>query len=305
MRRFIGLMLAGLLVMGGLLFAQGNAETKNNQVMIITPYLSSVTTKAMCDDIQAGLKAKGIPSSVIDTASDFGAFGSRIEDATVTRPLAIVIVSADPNLALPQIKDAIAAGVPVLGCDSGFVDGMTLNATSDNYAMGKQVATYLFHDLMGDKGTVVSLSHRPHPGVVKRSEAFDDLIKQYPGITMLTEQHVPVPNAIENSRQIMENLLAAYPEKGSITAVFCGWDEPAIGATQAAMAAGRDEILITGVDGTSQALDLIAQGTPLKATLGQDFSGMAQKVVDTVYALSQGKPGPMSEVYVAGNLHTK
>ena len=43
--------------------------------------------------------------------------------------------------------------------------------------------------------------------------------------------------------------MVSNPEKDSITAIFCGWDEPAIGATQACQEAGRDEILIVGVDG--------------------------------------------------------
>ena len=30
---------------------------------------------------------------------------------------------------------------------------------------------YLFDDLMGGQGTVIALTHRPYPGVVKRCEA--------------------------------------------------------------------------------------------------------------------------------------
>ena len=48
-----------------------------------------------------------------------------------------------------------------------------INATSDNYAMGQLITKYLFEDLMGGKGTVIALTHRPHPGVVKRCEAFE------------------------------------------------------------------------------------------------------------------------------------
>jgi hypothetical protein len=39
--------------------------------------------------------------------------------------------------------------------------------------------------------------------------------------------------------------------------VWAAWDEPAIGATQAIQAAGRNEIVVTGIDGTSQASDMI------------------------------------------------
>ncbi len=149
-----------------------------------------------------------------------------------------------------------------------------VNATSDNYQMGETITRYLFDDLMGGKGTVIALTHRPHPGVVKRSNAFDDIIKEYPDIKLITEQHVEVPGPIESARTIMENLLLANSEKDSVTAVWCAWDEPAIGTTQALMDAGRSEVLVTGVDGNSQAVELINEGTNLKATIAQNFEGI-------------------------------
>ena len=169
---------------------------------------------------------------------------------------AIVIVSTDANQVATQISRANEAGIPVFGCDSGYIEGMTVNATSDNYAMGELITNYLF-EKMGYEGTVIALTHRPHPGVLKRCEAFDDLLAQYPDITLITEQHVEVPGPIENSRQIMENLILANPEKDSITAVWCAWDEPAIGVSQALADAGRDEVLVVGVDGNSQAVEMI------------------------------------------------
>lgn len=96
-------------------------------------------------------------------------------------------------------------------------------ATSDNYQMGELIVRYLFDDLMGGKGTVIALTHRPHPGVVKRSEAFDDIIKEYPDIKLITEQHVPAEQPINDAQDIVANLLTANPDKDSITAVFAAW----------------------------------------------------------------------------------
>ncbi len=73
------------------------------------------------------------------------------------------------------------------------------------------------------------MTHRPHPGVVKRCEAFDDLIKEYPDIELITEQHVPAEQPINDAQDIVENLLLANSEEDSITAIWAAWDEPAIG----------------------------------------------------------------------------
>lgn len=62
---------------------------------------------------------------------------------------------------------------------------MQVNATSDNYQMGQLITDYLFNDLMGGEGNVIALTHRPHPGVVKRCEAFDDAIAANDKISLI------------------------------------------------------------------------------------------------------------------------
>ena len=274
------------------------------QVSIMTPYLSSVTTNQMVNDLEAKLKAEGAEVTVIDTANDFSALASRIEDVTASGTDAIVLVSADPGQLENQLREAMDAGIPVFGVDSGFIDGMQVNATSDNHQMGELIASYLFDDLMGGKGTVVALSHRPHPGVVKRSEAFDELLTTHPDISLITEQHVPAEQPINDAQDIVQNLLVSNPEKDSITAIFCGWDEPAIGATQACQEAGRDEILIVGVDGNEQAVSLILEDTNLKATVAQNFTGMVDIVVEQMGKLFAGETIEQGEMYAAATLIT-
>lgn len=274
-------------------------------VSVMTPYMSSVTTNQMVNDLEAKLTAQGAAVNVIDTANDFSALASRIEDVVAAQTDAIVLVSADPSQLENQLQEAFDAGIPVFGVDSGFIDGMQVNATSDNYQMGELIVKYLFDDLMGGEGTVVALTHRPHPGVVKRCEAFDDLLEEYGGISLITEQHVPAEQPINDAQDIVQNLLLANPEKGSITAIWCGWDEPAIGATQACQEAGRDEILVVGVDGNEQATALVAEGTNLKATVAQNFDGMVDIVVEQMGKLFAGETIETGELYAEATLITE
>lgn len=283
--------------------ASGAMEGK--KISVMTPYLSSVTTNQMVDELQTGLEAEGASVTVIDTANDFAALASRIEDVVAAQTDAIVLVSADPSQVKNQLQEAFDAGIPVFGCDSGYIDGMQVNATSDNHQMGELITNYLFNDLMGGKGTVVALTHRPHPGVAKRCEAFDELLAAQKGITLITEQHVPAEQPINDAQDIVENLLTANPEKGSITAIWCGWDEPAIGATQACQEAGRDEILIVGVDGNEQAVSLIKGDTNLKATVAQNFQGMVDIVVDQMGKLFAGQTIQPGDMYAEATLITK
>lgn len=275
------------------------------KISVMTPYLTSVTTNQMAGYIKEDLEAEGAEVFVIDTANDFAELASRIEDVVSSGTDGIVLVSADPNQVANQLQDAFDADIPVFGCDSGFIDGMQINATSDNYQMGELIVRYLFDDLMGGKGTVIALTHRPHPGVVKRCEAFDDIIKEYPDIKLITEQHVPAEQPINDAQDIVANLLTANPDKDSITAVFAAWDEPAIGAAKALQEAGRDEVIVTGVDGNEQAVEMIKDGTNLKATVKQNFEGMADIVCEQMEKYFDGEEIEKGEMYALAELITQ
>lgn len=295
--------------------AQTQAETtvaageatgmSGKNISIMTPYLGSVTTNQMVKYIEEKLTGAGAQVSVINTDNDFAELASRIEDVVSAGTDGIVLVSADPNQLANQLKDAFESEIPVFGCDSGFIDGMQINATSDNYQMGELIVKYLFDDLMSGKGTVVALTHRPHPGVVKRCEAFDDLIKEYPDITLVTEQHVPAEQPINDAQDIVENLLLANPDADSITAVWAAWDEPAIGATQALLEAGRENVIVTGVDGNEQAISLVQKGSSLKATVKQNFEGMAEIVYEQMDKYFTGGEIEKGEMYAPATLITQ
>lgn len=289
---------------GGDAEGDGASGISGKKISIMTPYLGSVTTNQMVEYLKTNLTDLGAEVSVINTDNDFGELASRIEDVVAAGTEAIVLVSADPNQVANQLQDAFDAGIPVFGCDSGFIEGMQINATSDNYQMGELIVKYLFDDLMGGEGTVIALTHRPHPGVVKRCEAFDALLPEYPNITLITEQHVPAEQPINDAQDIVENLLLANAEPDSITAIWAAWDEPAIGATQALMEAGRSEVLVTGVDGNDQAVSLINEGTNLKATVKQNFEGMAEIVAEQMEKYFAGEELEKGDMYAPATLIT-
>ena len=280
------------------------AAQSSKTITLITPYQQSVTTNEMLKTLSELAGKKGWKANVIDTKGDFGLMASRMEDAVAAKTDAIVIVSADPNQVKTQIAAAAAKGIPVFGCDSGYIPGMVMNATSDNTAMSASISQHLFKTI-NNKGTLVVFTHRPHPGVVKRSIELDGMLKNAPNIKVLSELHVQVPGPIENARKQMESILTANPTKGSITAVWAAWDEPAIGATQAIQAAGRNEIVVTGIDGTSQAVDLIKRGSPLIASMQQNFRGMAELVTLQIENSFAGKKSVSTEMFAPALLITK
>lgn len=301
MKKILLMLLAFSLVVVGTACGAGSEQKK---VTIMTPYLSSVTTNEMVKTLEKLGNERGWKITVVDTKGDVGQLASRMEDVITAKTDAIVLVSMDPNQVKSQIRLAAEQNIPVFGCDAGYIDGMKMNATSDNKEMSKMITNYLF-DKMKKQGNLVVLTHRPHPGVLQRTQQLDQMLKQQPKIKKVTEQHVKVPGPIENARKQMENLLLANKKPGQITAVWAGWDETAIGAAQAIQSAGRKDIVVTGIDGNSQAIDMIKKGSPLVATVKQNFKGMAEIVVKQLDRVFQGKEVEGKELYAPASLITQ
>lgn len=296
--------MTALILALGLTACGDRSEGKEKTVSILTPYLSSVTTNEMVESLKKEAADRGWKATVIDTKGDVGQMASRMEDVISTKTDAIVIVSTDPNQVKTQIEAAAAKNIPVFGCDSGYIDGMAMNATSDNKAMSKMITDYLFNEI-GFKGKLVVFTHRPHPGVLNRTVQLEEELAAQSDIQVVTEQHVEVPGPIENSRKQMESLLLANKNDDDITAIWAAWDEPAIGATQAIEAAGRQNIIVTGIDGNSQAVEMIGKGSPLVATVKQNFTGMAEIVAKQIELVFEGKDVEATELYAPASLITK
>ena len=142
-------------------------------VSVLTPYLSAVATGEMVETLKADAAARGWTVSVVDTAGDFGALASRVEDVVNARTSAIVLVSLNPAQIQDQVDKAAAAGIPVFTIDGAAGPGVTLNVTSDNHALGKAMTDYLFGRL-GGQGAIVRFFFSAHPGVHQREIAIQN-----------------------------------------------------------------------------------------------------------------------------------
>ncbi|MFE0754062.1 substrate-binding domain-containing protein [Inquilinus sp. NPDC058860] len=273
-------------------------------VSVLTPYLSAVATGEMVETFKADAEKRGWTVSVVDTAGDFGALASRVEDVVNARTGAVVLVSINPAQIQDQVGKAAAAGIPVFAIDGATGPGVALNVTSDNRALGKTMTEYLFGRL-GGKGAIVRFFHSAHPGVHQREIALDEALQAAPGIRQVAGHYVQVPGQIDDSRNAMDAMLAANPAPGAIDAVWAAWDEPGIGALLALQAAGRTDVVIAGIDGNPQAVELIRQCTPFIATVRQNFAEMATIAAGQMARVFAGGKPDATELYAPGTLITR
>jgi len=269
-------------------------------VAVLTPYLSSVATNEMIETFKTESATKGWTVNVVDTRGDFQQLASRVEDVASAGVKAIVLVSVDPNQIADQVAAAAEKGIPVISLDGALAKGVTVNVTTDNFALGTILSDYLFK-AMGDQGNIVKFFHSAHPGVRQRELALDKALGEHPGIKVIAEHYVQVPGPIDNARQAMETFVRQHGDQ--INGVWAAWDEPAIGALLAIQSDKPDsKAKIAGIDGNPQAIDLIRQCTNLIATVRQDFPGIAKAAVQEVASAIEGKKPEKQEIFVNANV---
>lgn len=281
--------------------ANGDGDAQLS-VTVVTPYLANAATKEVIELFTADGEKRGWQVSVVDTAGDMNKLNSAFQDAAAQQPDAIVLGTGDPTQISLGLKSAADAGIPVFAIDAGEADGITANVTSDNTDLGQQSANALI-EAMDGSGKVVMLTHDPHPGVKARAAGAREVFEKA-GIEIIEEKHVNVPGPVDDARTSVQDIMSARGD--DVTGIWGGWDEPALGATQALEAAKIDGVPVVGVDGQDFAIAEIEKGGPFVATIKQDWPAIATKVADLIESTVVDGDQPKEKQFeLPGTLVTK
>ncbi len=183
---------------------------------------------------------------------------------------AVISILGDDSVE-PKFEALKAAGIPVFTVDHPSQHAIN-NTTSDNYYMGTTIGRYMA-DAIGGEGKVAVFNAFENAlricGI--RTGLWKYVLQDYPNIEIIQpELAEEFANAPEDARKQTLDLLAANP-KGTIDAIHVGcWDQPAIGVVQALEEAGRDEIIVTALDGGPDTLEIMAEeNSPFVANVAQ------------------------------------
>lgn len=275
-------------------------------IAVITPYLAQPGTQMYISGFKEAATAKGWQLDIVDTAGDIDAINDAIERAVANKADAVVI-NVDPDLISRGLAAAANANLPVVGMDSGAHPLLVSNVTSNGFAMAAETAAYVANRIKGE-GKVIMLVYDQFPPVHKRAAIADAVFANYPPIEVIDRITPDITDGgVADSRAKISAILAANPQPGNISAIWAGWDQPALGALQAIEAAGRTDegIVIVGMDGTAEVLQAIKSGSNLEATITQDFQGIGHTTAAVVARALAGKEVDEIEIYLPIRLATK
>jgi len=209
------------------------------------------------------------------------------------KPAAMITAAINSTILLPCLKQANEMKIPVVDLDNNLDPAITKKAGvdvafhigSDNEAAGGKAADYLVSVLgKGAKGPVLVIEGLS--GNItgeKRAHGFAaELKKEAPGLDIVAS--LPGDWDSLKAANITNDTLQRTP---NLVAIFCANDDMALGSVEAARSAGKDKLIVIGVDGNTNAVKSIKAGR-LNASVAQLPYLVGMQAVEGVKKLLAG-----------------
>ncbi|MDB5782611.1 D-ribose ABC transporter substrate-binding protein [Caballeronia mineralivorans] len=214
----------------------------------------------------------------------------------------IVLDNADSNSSVATVRTAKDKKVPVVLINREIPkDGLAIAQLSHNNLQAGTEVAQRFVETIGEKGEYVELTcNLADKNCVTRSQAFHQVLDQYPDLKMVARQDAK--GALLPGKQAMDSILQEHP---NVKGVIAGNGPVALGAIASLESAGHKDVVVMGIDGSNDERDSILAGK-LKATVMLQAQGIAIHGVDLLDKyLATGKTGEQERQLFRGILITK
>jgi ribose transport system substrate-binding protein len=208
----------------------------------------------------------GIPPEkllVTNAQSDLNKQISDIKSMLAQGAQLLIVAPLNSDGLQPALDAAKERKVPVVTIDRKVTsqpctDYLTFIG-SDFVSQGRRAADAMIEATGGNGKVAILLGSSGNNVTTDRTQGFKDGIAGTPGLTVVAEQTGEFERA--KGQSVMEQLIQSNPD---ITAVYAENDEMGIGAVNALRAAGKtpgQDVKIVSIDGTRNAVQLVADGT--------------------------------------------
>ena len=210
-----------------------------------------------------------------------------LSSALAKHPAAIGFAALDSKAAIPLLKKAQAAKIPVIAFDSGVdSDIPTTTATTDNKAAAALAADKMAQ-LIGDAGEVALVVHdqTSRTGIDRRDGFVERMKAAHPNVNVVSVQYGAGDHL--KSTEIAKSMLQAYP---SLKGIF-GANEGSIAGVINAVRETHRKIVVIGYDSGKQQKDAIREGIEAGA-ITQNPVGIGYKTVEAAVKTLKGEKVP-------------
>jgi len=242
----------------------------------------------VADGARAYAEANGLTIQVQDAQEDVVRQQDQVKTMIEQGVNALVVVPVDTSAMGPITDAAQEAGIPLVYVNRNpFGEDQPPEGVyyvgSQEIVAGRMQGEALV-EMMGEEGNVgILMGILSNEGAIKRTEGNEEILAQYPGINILAKETGNWQR--DQGMSLTENWLTAYGN--DLNAILANNDEMALGAVQALQAAGRDDVIVMGVDATPDAKEAVKGGS-LAATVLQDLYGQGNMGTEIAHQAAQG-----------------
>lgn len=236
--------------------------------------------------ISQEMKTEQIKGQIEDAKGDVAQQLQQVQNFIGQDVDAIIINPVDTNAVKPIVDLAAKAGIPLIFVNrkpASQLVGKTAFVGSDSEQAGRLQMEALAKRMDFKGNVAILLGDLANESTRERTKGVKAVVAKYPGLKVVQEQTAKFTR--NDAVDVVSNWMTAGDD---IQAIASNNDEMAIGALQA-LGKNADRILVAGVDGTPDALQMIKNGK-MVVSVFQDAKGQGVGAVQTAVKLVKDEP---------------
>jgi erythritol transport system substrate-binding protein len=242
---------------------------------VITPAHDNPFFKAEADIAEETGKALGYDVLSLDHGDDAKVQDEHVDVCISKGAKFIILDNAGADASIAAVQKSKDAGIPVYLIDREInATGIASAQLVANNYQGAVLGGEAFVEAMGESGEFIELIGKEtdtNAGI--RSSGYNDVIADYPDMVKVAAQSANWSQS--EAFDVMEKLIQAHP---NVKGVIAGNDTMALGASAALKAAGMNDVIVAGFDGSREVMDAIVAGD-INHTVLQPIANFSEMAV--------------------------
>ncbi|MGW9402822.1 ABC transporter substrate-binding protein [Arthrobacter sp. NPDC055585] len=261
----------------------GEQSTEVTSVGLMVQDLGNPFFASMKNGVESAAEELGATFTAQDGRQDLAVQNDQI-DAFIQQGIDVLLINAVDSEGIgPAVQRARDAGITVVAVDVGAKNAEA-TVTTDNVQAGRLACESLIEQI-GGKGDILIIDGTPTTSIQDRVAGCEEALAEAPEVKVVGQQNGN--NGRERALTLATDMITASP---GIVGIFGVNDPSALGANLAAQQAGKTDLIITGVDGSPEAVEEMGKAASMfKGTAAQDPNLLGSTALEMAVKLRSGE----------------
>lgn len=294
MKKIIALILVIAMAFTLVACASGDSKKSDDEPITIAvstiAYSIAILPTYLMDSLQELCEAEGWNFEMLAAEGDAELQGEQVSTLISKKPDYLVILPADPTLAIDWCQEAADADIPAIAIhvdvdESCHGETCVAYCGNNNEAIAQQMFDYIAEKNGADANmNIVEIGGVPvQADYITRTETFNSNLGN--GYTQLGDIAWAYSSRAD-ATTYMENFISSYGDQIDILVGFD--DDLTLGGVNALQEKGMTDVQVYSITGQIEALQAIKDGK-MTATVFTPTAAMAEKAVAVIKALEAGE----------------